>query len=100
VPHLHNNAIQIAAANGVFALGAYLALFGLFLARSIVLVRRERQPVRAAIWSGVLLAGTALTVAGLFEYNFGDTEVEMATLLVMAVPFSKAASEAAPGNAG
>jgi O-antigen ligase len=100
VPHLHNNAIQIAAANGIFALGAYLALVGLFLARSIVLVRRERQPARAAIWSGVLLAGTALTVAGLFEYNFGDTEVEMATLLVMAVPFSKASREAAPGNAG
>jgi O-antigen ligase len=100
VPHLHNNAMQIAASNGVFALGAYLGLIGLFLARSIVLVRRERQPARAAIWSGVLLAGAALMVAGLFEYNFGDTEVEMATLLLMAVPFSKAAREAAPGNAG
>jgi O-antigen ligase len=100
VPHLHNNAIQIAAANGVFALCAYLALFGLFLARSIVLVRRERRPARAAIWSGVLLAGTALTVAGLFEYNFGDTEVEMATLLVMAVPFSKAAREVGPEECG
>jgi O-antigen ligase len=92
VPHLHNNVVQTAATNGIFAAGAYLALVGLFLARSIVLVRREREPQRAAIWSGILLAGTALTIAGLFEYNFGDTEVEMATLLVLAVPFSKAAA--------
>ena len=31
---------------------------------------------------------------GLFEYNFGDTEVEMATLLVFALPFSRAAGGA------
>lgn len=92
VPHLHNNLMQTAASNGIFAAGAYLALVGLFLARSIVLVRREREPQRAAIWSGILLAGAALTIAGLFEYNFGDTEVEMATLLVLALPFSKAAA--------
>ena len=92
VPHLHNNAVQIAAANGVFAAAAYVALIGLFLARAIVLLRRERRAAFAAIWAGVLLAGAALTVAGLFEYNFGDTEVEMATLLILAVPFSRAAS--------
>jgi O-antigen ligase len=98
VPHLHNNALQFAAANGIFTAGAYLALVAMFLARTIVLLRRERQPDRAAIWTGALLAGAALTVAGLFEYNFGDTEVEMATLLVLAIPFSRAA--AAPVNRG
>lgn len=90
VPHLHNNVIQIAAANGLFAAAAYLVLIGFFLARTAALARRGDGPDRAALWCGALLAGAALTVAGLFEYNFGDTEVEMATLLVFAVPFSGA----------
>jgi O-antigen ligase len=88
VPHLHNNVIQIAASNGLFAAAAYLVLVGLFLARAAALARRGDGPDRAALWAGALLAGSALTVAGLFEYNFGDTEVEMATLLVFAMPFS------------
>lgn len=96
VPHLHNNAVQIAAANGLFAAAAYVMVVAVFLARTIVILRRERRPERAAIWTGVLLAGAALTVAGFFEYNFGDTEVEMATLLVFAIPFSKAAPAPPP----
>ncbi len=92
VPHLHDNVIQLAAANGLFAAAAYLAIVGLFLARAIALVRRGDDPERAALWTGALLAGAAITVAGLFEYNFGDTEVEMATLVILAVPFSRAAS--------
>ena len=90
VPHLHNNTLQIAAANGLFAAASYLALMALFFARTVVLLRRETRPDRAALLAGALLAVTALFVAGFFEYNFGDTEVEMATLLVFAVPFSKA----------
>ncbi len=93
VPHLHNNTLQIAASNGVFAAAAYLALMFLFFARAIALLRRETSPDRAALLAGALLAGTALFVAGFFEYNFGDTEVEMATLLVLAVPFSGAMRE-------
>lgn len=92
VPHLHNNVVQLAAANGLFAAAAYLAIVGLFLARTIALVRRGDDPLRTALWAGALLAGSAITVAGLFEYNFGDTEVEMATLLVFALPFSRASA--------
>ena len=90
VPHLHNNTLQIAAANGLIAAATYLALMFLFFARAIGLLRRESRPGRAALLAGALLAGAALFVAGFFEYNFGDTEVEMATLLVLAVPFSPA----------
>jgi O-antigen ligase len=92
VPHLHNNTMQIAAANGLFAAASYLALMALFFARTVRLLRRETRPDRAALLAGALLAGTALFVAGFFEYNFGDTEVEMATLLVFAIPFSRAVS--------
>ena len=92
VPHLHNNVAQIAAASGLFAAGIYGLFVGLILARAIAAVRRDTRPDRRALWAGALLAGAAITIAGLFEYNFGDTEVEMATLLVYALPFSKAAT--------
>jgi O-antigen ligase len=89
-PHLHNNTLQIAAANGICAAAAYLAMMVLFFARTGTLLRHERDPERAVLLAGALLAGTALFVAGFFEYNFGDTEVEMATLVVLAIPFSGA----------
>jgi len=90
VPHLHNNALQLAAQSGLPAAAAYLALVGIVLAAAIRKLRRETRPDRAALLAGALLAVTALTIAGFFEYNFGDTEVEMATLLVMAIPFCRA----------
>ena len=96
VPHLHNNALQFAAASGLPAAAAYGALVAVVLFGAVRRLRRETQPERAALLAGALLAVTALTVAGLFEYNFGDTEVEMATLLVMAIPFCAAT---APGAA-
>ena len=89
VPHLHNNTLQVAAQSGLFAAAAYLAMMGLFFARTILLLRREDRPDRAALLAGALLAGTAVFAAGFFEYNWGDTEVQMATLLVLAVPFSQ-----------
>ena len=91
VPHLHDNVVQLAAANGLFAAGAYLAIVAVFLATAIARLRRGDDPALSAIWAGALLAGTAISVAGFFEYNFGDTEVEMATLLIFALPFARAA---------
>ena len=83
VPHLHNNTLQIAAANGIFAALAYLALMAVFFVRTLHLLGRGPRPLPAALLAGSLMAGVALFVAGFFEYNWGDTEVEMATLLVM-----------------
>jgi hypothetical protein len=40
-----------------------------------------------ALVIGALAAVAAFLVAGLFEYNFGDTEVLLVTLAVMALPF-------------
>lgn len=91
VPHLHNNVLQMAAASGVFAAAAYVAILGLFFARTTRGLRATPRGDPAPVFAGPLLVVTALTVAGLFEYNFGDTEVHVATLLVMAVPFSGAA---------
>jgi O-antigen ligase len=95
VAHLHDNLVQIAAANGIFAAAAYLAMMGVFFVRTGTMLRREKDPARAALLAGAWLAGVALFVAGFFEYNFGDTEVEMATLLILAVPFSRAMTDEA-----
>ena len=86
-PHLHDNFIQIAAERGLLCLGFYLWLLFVLLrdawraARDALSDTRERGvPALAVI--------VALIVAGAFEYNFGDSEVLMFTLLVAALPYS------------
>ncbi len=90
VPHLHNNALQLAAQSGLPAAAAYLALALLVIVHAARRLRRERRPDRAALLAGVFLASVALFAAGFFEYNFGDTEIQMATLLLWAIPFAPA----------
>ena len=70
-PHLHNNVIQLWAERGILGLAAYLLFLGLFLRDC---VRAWNGPHRQWAEVGVGVA-VSLTVAGLFEFNFGDTEV-------------------------
>jgi len=70
-PHLHNNVIQLWAERGVLGLAAYLAFLFLFFREC---VRAWKGPQRMWAEIGVAVA-VSLTVAGLFEFNFGDTEV-------------------------
>lgn len=70
-PHLHNNVMQIWAERGVLALTGYLLLIFLFLREC---ARAWRTPARPWAEAGVAIT-VALTFAGLFEFNFGDTEV-------------------------
>lgn len=89
VPHLHDNLIQIAAERGLPALAAYLALMGAAALCALRGLRREggwRGP-RADLWLGVILALLAFNVAGLFEHNWGDTEVQRPVLFLLALPF-------------
>ncbi len=70
-PHLHNNVVQLWAERGILGLAAYLAFLILFLREC---VRGWKGPNRIWAETGVAVA-VSLTVAGLFEFNFGDTEV-------------------------
>jgi O-antigen ligase len=80
-PHLHNNAVQLWAERGVLGLGAYLMLLGLFLRECIRGWRSGRK-----MWAEIGVAvAVSLTVAGLFEFNFGDTEVFYILLNLMAL---------------
>jgi O-antigen ligase len=70
-PHLHNNVVQLWAERGILGLGAYLLLLTLFIRECL---KAWKGPNR--MWAEIGVAITiSLTVAGLFEFNFGDTEV-------------------------
>jgi len=88
-PHLHNNLLQLAAERGLPC-----ALFWLWwMGSALAVAWRESQRLlrpdrREDAWVAVaaLAAWFAVMVAGLFEYNFGDSEVLMFFLLVTALP--------------
>ena len=85
-PHLHNNVVQLWAERGVLALAAYLLLLILFLREC---ARAWRGPARMWAEAGVAIT-VGLAYAGLFEFNFGDTEVfyilmEMYALVVASI---------------
>ena len=90
VPHLHDNVLQIAAESGLFAAGAYVAIVTCFFVVCLRRLRSERDPRLRGLLAGSFLAVAGISVAGFFEYNFGDVEVLMTTLIVMSFPFSRA----------
>jgi len=87
-PHLHNNLMQIAAERGLPTLVAWLWFLGVALVGSARAFRRAVKDPRARALAagslGVLLAGF---LAGLFEYNFGDSEFQMMFLFAMTIPW-------------
>ena len=93
-PHLHDNALQIAAERGLPCLAWWLWLVAAAMGDAYRETRRatglwngarEQPPWGAAAALGLL---SAVMVSGLFEYNFGDSEILMFTLLVAALPYS------------
>ena len=88
-PHLHNVPLQIAAERGLPA----LALWGWFLAAVAVdLRRRLREPAARTLAAGGLAAVAAMLAAGLFEYNFGDSEFLMLLLVLVTLPAAAAST--------
>jgi O-antigen ligase len=83
-PHLHDNALQIAAERGLPCLAWWLW----WVAAAMGDAWREVR--RGAGWAAVaaLALLAAFMAAGLFEYNFGDSEILMFTLLVSALPYA------------
>ncbi len=86
-PHLHNVPLQIAAERGLPALAAWLA-FVVMCAGG--LVRLLRDPAVRTLAATGLAALAAMLSAGLFEYNFGDSEFLMLFLFLITLPFAAA----------
>jgi branched-subunit amino acid transport protein len=89
VPHLHDNLVQIAAESGLFAAAAYVAILVCFFRTCGEKLAKEENPDRRGLLAGALLAILGITAAGFFEYNFGDVEVLMTTLIVLSIPFAR-----------
>jgi O-antigen ligase len=89
--HLHNNIVMIAAETGVPSLLAYLWFVGAFFAAALRQIRAvPRGHSVRGVTLGAVGAMAAIFAAGMFEYNFGDVEVLMATLVVATLPFAAA----------
>lgn len=84
-PHLHNVPMQIAAERGLPALAAWV-WFVVSLIRGLLQLIAKRRHI--ALAAGGLGAVTAMLVAGMFEYNFGDSEFLMLFLVLVTLPFA------------
>jgi O-antigen ligase len=89
-PHLHNNLMQVAAERGLPGLVFFLWWVAVAFLAALREAQRAAATARGPAWAaaGALAALTGVFVAGLFEYNLGDSEVLMLVLLLTAVPFA------------
>jgi len=84
-PHLHNVPLQIAAERGLPALAAWLW----FVAALFVALWKRMGDTRQTLFAATGLAAlTAMLAAGMFEYNFGDSEFLMLFLILITLPFA------------
>ena len=91
-PHMHNNVVQIAAERGLPCLAWWIWLVAALLADAWRALRRSGD------WGAhaALALLVAILSAGMFEYNFGDSEVLMFVLVVAALPYALRPRAAAP----
>ncbi len=92
-PHLHNVPLQIAAERGLPALAVWLWFI---VALSLGLFRLFRQGQGRVLAATGLAAVVAMLAAGMFEYNFGDSEFLMLFLVLVTLPFAALRTDGAP----
>jgi O-antigen ligase len=90
-PHLHNVPLQIAAERGLPALALWI-WFIVTLVRDFMRLRRGEIVSLASTGLAVI---AAMLAAGLFEYNFGDSEFLMLFLVLVTLPYAAASPHAA-----
>ena len=86
-PHLHNVPLQIAAERGLPALAVWLWFTAGLIVALWKMVRDHQQKLLAVT---ALAAVVAMLGAGMFEYNFGDSEFLMLFLILVTLPFAAA----------
>jgi O-antigen ligase len=83
--HLHNVPLQIAAERGIPALVVWLWFMYTLLHD---FVRRKRTTAFPSVAMAAVASTVALLAAGLFEYNFGDSEFLMLFLVIVTLPYA------------
>jgi O-antigen ligase len=91
-PHLHNVPLQIAAERGLPALALWIWFVWSLTKGLLGQAARTERTLQAS----ALAALVAMLAAGMFEYNFGDSEFLMLFLAMVTLPFAagRAAVEA------
>ena len=98
VAHLHSDVMQITAERGFIGLGAWLLIWIAFYTRLFGLrarVKAAATPLTEAVWAWSGAAVAAVLVGGLFQYNFGDSEIIMIVYFAMGLPFGMVAARVA-----
>ena len=85
-PHIHNNFLQILAERGIFTV---LSLLAAFISIFILLVKKIKNSIdfEKIVATGVLFVFIGFLIAGMFEYNFGDTEIKFMLFYFLSIPF-------------
>jgi O-antigen ligase len=83
--HLHNVPLQIAAERGLPALGIW-CWFIVTLLRDFA--RQRKSSPLPSLATGGIACVVAMLAAGMFEYNFGDSEFLMLFLVVVTLPYA------------
>jgi O-antigen ligase len=95
--HLHNNVLQIAAERGLLCLATFFWLL-LELYRNLIMTAKASDVGNRWIPLSAIAALTGFVVAGLFEYNFGDSEVLLLLLFIVSMPFGRRTSSRPDGG--
>lgn len=87
--HLHNSYLQVLVEMGLAGLAAYIAFIAVFLKVSHNLVKAvpEKYPYEKGLAAGGFSSFTGFLVQGMFEHNFGDSEVVMIIFFIMGCVF-------------
>ena len=83
--HLHNVPLQIAAERGLPALAIWLVFVAVLLIDFMRL--RKASPLPSLAAAGIACV-IAMLSAGMFEYNFGDSEFLMLFLVLITLPYA------------
>jgi O-antigen ligase len=87
--HLHNNLLQVAAERGLIGLAWWLAIWSAYVSHTWSLYWRlgPQDGMAKALVAGSMASIVSFHIAGLFENNFGDSEVISLVYFLMALPF-------------
>jgi O-antigen ligase len=93
--HLHNVPMQIAAERGLIALAVWLWFVVVAFVGHFRELRRGQHLAVAAAGIGAMVA---MLVAGLFEYNFGDSEFLILFLGLITLPYAASRADLGPAR--
>ena len=95
--HLHNNILQTGAERGIPTLLAWLT-FMVWVFCSLLKLLKNKDPTLRPFTVAALGALFALFTAGMFEYNFADSEITALFLYLITIPFSLARIQGKEGR--